>query len=75
MTMWSRDQMVGLFSPTDKTTLLGQTTMRPHGDDPQVPPRIAAANKDSVILDPDKRLVTDARDRRRMWCQTTRNPL
>ncbi len=63
ITMWSRDQMVGLFNPTDTTsTLLGQTTMRPHGDDPMVPPRIAAANRDSVIFDPDKRLVTDGGD-------------
>lgn len=62
ITMWSRDQMVGLFSPGENTTLLAQTTMRPHGDDPKVPPRIAAANKDSVILDPDKRMVTDGGD-------------
>jgi len=63
ITMWSRDQMVGLFNPSDNTsTLLGQTTMRPHGDDPKVPPRIAAANKESVIFDPDKRLVTDGGD-------------
>ncbi|MBI2265886.1 MAG: hypothetical protein HYU64_12050 [Armatimonadetes bacterium] len=61
ITLWSRDQMVGLFSPTDDTTLLAQTTMRPHGQDPLIPPLITAANK-GIILDPDKRLVTDGGD-------------
>jgi hypothetical protein len=61
ITLWSRDQMVGLFSPSDDTTLLNQTTMRPHGDDPQIPPRIVEANK-GIILDPDKRPVTDGGD-------------
>lgn len=62
ITMWSRDQMLGLFSADERTTLLGQTTMRPHGDDPHLPPRIAEANAATVVLDPDKRLVTDGGD-------------
>ncbi|MBI2265888.1 MAG: hypothetical protein HYU64_12060 [Armatimonadetes bacterium] len=61
ITMWSRDQMVGLFGPTDDAVLLAQTTMRPHGQDPLIPPRIVAANK-GIVLDPDKRLVTDGGD-------------
>lgn len=62
ITLWSRDQMVGLFSTDERTTLLGQTTMRPHGDDPHLPPRIAEANPTTILLDPDKRLVTDGGD-------------
>jgi hypothetical protein len=60
ITLWSRDQMVGLQGP-GHTTLLGQTTMRPHGDDELLPPRIADS-ADGVTLDGDKRLVTDGGD-------------
>lgn len=61
ITMWSRDQMVGLFGPTHDAVLLAQTTMRPRGQDPLIPPRIVAANQ-GIVLDPDKRLVTDGGD-------------
>ncbi|MEW6280613.1 MAG: hypothetical protein AB1758_18455 [Candidatus Eremiobacterota bacterium] len=62
ITMWSRDQMVGLHDANSgQGVLLGQTTMRPHGDDPQVPPLIAEAHPD-IRFDPDKRPVTDGGD-------------
>ncbi|MBI3927980.1 MAG: hypothetical protein HY319_20730 [Armatimonadetes bacterium] len=60
ITMWSRDQMIGLKAGQG-TSLLGQTTMRPHGDDELLPPRIAQRTP-GVTLDPDKRLVTDGGD-------------
>lgn len=60
ITMWSRDQMVGLRNSDGSSRLLGQTTMRPHGDDELLPPRIAEFNQ--IQLDADKRLVTDGGD-------------
>ncbi|MGE0490131.1 MAG: hypothetical protein AB7S38_13065 [Vulcanimicrobiota bacterium] len=60
ITMWARDQMVGLRNANGTSRLLGQTTMRPHGDDELLPPRIAEFA--GVELDADKRLVTDGGD-------------
>lgn len=60
ITMWARDQMVGL-QDAEKGVLLGQTTMRPHGDDELLPPRIAASVP-GLGFDPDKRLQTDGGD-------------
>lgn len=61
ITMWARDQMVGLGNFAGGDTLLGQTTMRPHGDDELLPPRIAASIP-GLGFDPDKRLQTDGGD-------------
>lgn len=61
ITMWARDQMVGLGNVSGGNTLLGQTTMRPHGDDELLPPRIAASIP-GLGFDPDKRLQTDGGD-------------
>jgi len=61
ITMWARDQMVGLGNVGGGNTLLGQTTMRPHGDDEMLPPRIAASVP-GLGFDPDKRLQTDGGD-------------
>jgi hypothetical protein len=61
ITMWARDQMVGLGNKPEGNTLLGQTTMRPHGDDELLPPRIAASIP-GLGFDPDKRLQTDGGD-------------
>jgi hypothetical protein len=59
--MWARDQMVGLGNNDGTNTLLGQTTMRPHGDDELLPPRIAASIP-GLAFDADKRLQTDGGD-------------
>ena len=61
ITMWARDQMVGLGNRAGGDTLLGQTTMRPHGDDELLPPRIAASIP-GLGFDGDKRLQTDGGD-------------
>jgi len=61
ITMWARDQMVGLGNFAGGDTLLGQTTMRPHGDDELLPPRIAASVP-GLGFDGDKRLQTDGGD-------------
>ncbi|MFN8607866.1 MAG: hypothetical protein U0931_10060 [Vulcanimicrobiota bacterium] len=61
ITMWARDQMVGLGNQGGGNTLLGQTTMRPHGDDEKLPPRIAASIP-GLAFDADKRLQTDGGD-------------
>lgn len=61
ITMWARDQMVGLGNVGGGNTLLGQTTMRPHGDDELLPPRIAASVP-GLGFDGDKRLQTDGGD-------------
>ncbi|MBS2035044.1 hypothetical protein JST97_08645 [bacterium] len=61
ITMWARDQMVGLGNVGGGNTLLGQTTMRPHGDDEKLPPRIAASVP-GLGFDADKRLQTDGGD-------------
>ncbi|MBT9584453.1 hypothetical protein IV102_14010, partial [bacterium] len=61
ITMWARDQMVGLGNNDGGNTLLGQTTMRPHGDDELLPPRIAASIP-GLGFDGDKRLQTDGGD-------------
>lgn len=61
ITMWARDQMVGLGNVGGGNTLLGQTTMRPHGDDELLPPRIAASIP-GLGFDGDKRLQTDGGD-------------
>jgi hypothetical protein len=61
ITMWARDQMVGLGNRAGGDTLLGQTTMRPHGDDEMLPPRIAASIP-GLGFDGDKRLQTDGGD-------------
>jgi len=61
ITMWARDQMVGLGNNDGGNTLLGQTTMRPHGDDELLPPRIAASIP-GLGFDADKRLQTDGGD-------------
>lgn len=61
ITMWARDQMIGLGNNGGGNTLLGQTTMRPHGDDEKLPPRIAASIP-GLGFDPDKRLQTDGGD-------------
>ena len=61
ITMWARDQMVGLGNNDGGNTLLGQTTMRPHGDDELLPPRIAASIPGHGF-DGDKRLQTDGGD-------------
>lgn len=61
ITMWARDQMVGLGNVGGGNTLLGQTTMRPHGDDELLPPRIAASVP-GLGFDGDKSLQTDGGD-------------
>lgn len=61
ITMWARDQMVGLGNVGGGNTLLGQTTMRPHGDDELLPPLIAGSVP-GLNFDPDKRLQTDGGD-------------
>lgn len=60
ITMWARDQMVGMQGP-ENPILLGQTTMRPHGDDELLPP-IIAASVPGQGFDGDKRLQTDGGD-------------
>lgn len=64
LTVWARDQMVGLYTPDDPThtALLHQTTLHSwHANDMQVPARIAAADP-SIILDTEPFIVTDGGD-------------
>lgn len=61
ITMWARDQMLGLGNKEGGNTLMGQTTMRPHGDDEKLVPRIAQASPE-LKWDPDKRFQTDGGD-------------
>ena len=61
LTVWARDQMLGMYFPNDpsKTALLNQTTFHSwHNEDTLVPPYIAAQNP-SIVLDQEKRIVTD----------------
>lgn len=61
ITMWARDQMLGMGNQGGGNTLVGQTTMRPHGDDELLVPRLAEAMPE-LHWDPDKRLQTDGGD-------------
>lgn len=61
ITMWARDQMLGMGNDGGGNTLVGQTTMRPHGDDEVLVPRLAAAMPE-LHWDPDKKLQTDGGD-------------
>ena len=61
LTVWARDQMIGMYFPNDdtKTALLNQTTFHSwHNQDTLVPPLIAEKYP-SIVLDPEKRIVTD----------------
>jgi hypothetical protein len=61
LTVWARDQMIGMYFPNDdsKTALLNQTTFHSwHNEDTLVPPYIADKNP-SIVLDQEKRIVTD----------------
>jgi hypothetical protein len=61
LTVWARDQMLGMYFPNDdsKTALLNQTTFHSwHNEDTLVPPYIADKYP-SIVLDPEKRIVTD----------------
>lgn len=61
LTVWARDQMLGMYFPGDdtKTALLNQTTFHSwHNEDTLVPPYIAEQYP-SIVLDKEKRIVTD----------------
>ncbi|MHC9545027.1 MAG: hypothetical protein AB9903_36395 [Vulcanimicrobiota bacterium] len=61
LTVWARDQMIGMYFPNDdsKTALLNQTTFHSwHNDDTLVPPYIADKYP-SIVLDKEPRIVTD----------------
>jgi len=61
LTVWARDQMIGMYFPGDdtKTALLNQTTFHSwHNEDTLVPPYIADKYP-SIVLDREQRIVTD----------------
>lgn len=62
LTVWARDQMISMYFPEgdgSKTALTNQSMLHDwHNDDEQVPQYIAAKYP-SIVLDPEKRLVTD----------------
>lgn len=61
LTVWARDQMIGMYFPDDesKTAITNQSMLHNwHADDEEVPQYIAG-KYDSIVLDRDKRVVTD----------------
>lgn len=64
LTVWARDMMVPLqlTADSDRVALLAQTPLHDwHDNDSAVPPAICQQNP-SILLDEDKRLVTDGGD-------------
>jgi hypothetical protein len=61
ITVWARDEMVSMYFPNDdkKTALMNQSTLHNwHDEDEKIPQYIVDANP-SIVIDKEKRLVTD----------------